>query len=96
MRYNQGMNGATEITEQQRQALHDQQGRPVPARDDQTHCNYFIVEEGLHRRAMRALQEQEDWNAVQQGLKQREQGLGRPLAEVDAEIREEFGFPPRA
>ena len=90
------MNGATEITDQQRQALLDQQGRPVPARDDQTHSNYFIVEEDLHRRAMRALQEQEDWNAVQQGLKQREQGLGQPLAEVDAEIREEFGFPPRA
>ena len=55
-----------------------------------------MVDDEAYRRAMRALQEQEDWNAVQQGLKQREQGLGQPLAEVDAEIREDFGFPPRA
>ena len=43
----------------------------------------------------RALLEQVDWSAVQQGLMERQQGLGQPLAEVDAEIREEFGFPPR-
>ena len=64
--------------------------------DEQTHDVYVMVGEETYRRAMRALQEQEDWNAVQQGLKQREQGLGQPLAEVDAEIREEFDFPPRA
>ncbi|MCH8044175.1 MAG: hypothetical protein IID44_10710 [Planctomycetes bacterium] len=64
--------------------------------DEQTHAVYAVVDEQTYRRAMRALQEQEDWNAVQQGLKQREQGLGQPLAEVDAEIREEFNFPPRA
>ena len=64
--------------------------------DEQTHGVYVMVGEETYRRAMRALREQEDWNAVQQGLKQREQGLGQPLAEVDAEIREEFNFPPRA
>ena len=64
--------------------------------DGETHAVYVVVDEETYRRAMRALQEQEDWNAVQQGLTQREQGLGQPLAEVDAEIREEFDFPPRA
>jgi hypothetical protein len=64
--------------------------------DEQTHAVYVVVDEETHQRAMRALQEQEDWAAVQQGLREREQGLGQPLAEVDAEIRKEFGFPPHA
>ena len=62
--------------------------------DEQTHAVYFVIDEETHRRAMRALQEQEDWQSVQRGLKEREQGLGQPLEEADAEIREEFGFPP--
>ena len=89
------MNGATEITEQQRQALHDQQGRPVPARDNQTHSNYFIVEEDLHRRAMRALQEQEDLAAIAAGVDAAAEGRVSTLEEVDARIREKLGLPPR-
>ena len=39
--------------------------------------------------------EQEDWESVQRGLKDREQGNELPLAEADAKIRKELGFPPR-
>ncbi|MCH8044178.1 MAG: hypothetical protein IID44_10725 [Planctomycetes bacterium] len=89
------MNGATIITEQQRQALHEQQGRPVPARDEQTQGNYFIVEEDLHRRAMRALQEKEDVAAIQAGVDAAADGRVSTLEEVDARIREKLGLPPR-
>ncbi len=77
-----------------RQAI-QQNPNQVRLEDEQTHAVYVIIDEETHRRAMQALQEQEDWESIQRGLKQREQGLGQPLAEVDAEIRKEFGFPPR-
>jgi len=63
--------------------------------DEETRAVYVLLDENTHRRAMRALREQEDWEAVQRGLADREVDHGQPMAEVDAEIREEFGFPPR-
>jgi predicted transcriptional regulator len=62
--------------------------------DEQTHVVYVVVDEETHQRAMRALQEQEDLAAIQRGLDDRAHGREQPLEEVDAEIREEFGFPP--
>ena len=67
----------------------------VRLEDDETHAVYFVVDEETHRRAMRALKEQEDWQSVQRGLRDREQGNELPIAEADAKIREELGFPPR-
>ena len=71
-------------------------GQPIKVEHPGTRAVYVLIDEETHRRAMRALQEQEDWQSVQQGLTERERGLGQPLAEVDVEIRKEFGFPPRA
>jgi hypothetical protein len=70
--------------------------KPVRLEDDQTNAVYFVIDEETHLRAMRALQEKEDWESVQRGLKDREQGNELPLAEADTKIREELGFPPRA
>jgi hypothetical protein len=45
---------------------------------------------------MAALRRQEDdFASLQRGIDQMEAGLGRPLAEVDAEIREQLGFAPK-
>ena len=82
------------LSDEQRRAL-DQQPEGIEVQDDQTQKVYFLADADQHRRAMQALQQQEDWDAIQQGLKEREQGLEEPLTEVDAEIREEFDFPPR-
>ena len=83
------------LTEEQRRAVEAQHGRPVAVEDDRTHKVYFIYTDHLHRRAERALQEQEDLAAIQEGIEQMEAGLGQPLHEADAEIRKELGFPPR-
>jgi hypothetical protein len=70
-----------------------QADRPLPAPGDNQ--VYYIYTEQLHQKASQALQEKEDWESIQQGLREREQGLGKPLEQVDAEIRAEFGFPPK-
>lgn len=70
-------------------------GAPVEVEDDETRKVYVLVDQDLHQRGMRALQEREDLAAVRQGIEQMEAGLGQPLGEADAEIRKELGFPPR-
>jgi len=57
--------------------------------------NFINLMQAKARRSLRALQEQDDWNSVQRGLKDREHGNELPIAEADAKIREELGFPPR-
>ena len=48
------------------------------------------------RDAVKALErEQAEVAAIQEGLDDVAAGRIRPLAEVDAEIREQFGFKPR-
>jgi len=64
--------------------------------DEQTHAVYFVIDEETHRRAMQALREQEDHAAIREGIEQMEAGEGRPIADVDVDIRKEFGFPPQA
>jgi hypothetical protein len=83
------------LTEEQRQAIRAGRGKPVPVEDEQTHAVYVLVDQETHRRAVVALRQQEDLAAIQEGITQMEAGQGQPLAEVDAEIRKEFGFSPR-
>jgi len=86
---------SVKLSEEQRRALTELQGAPVEVEDDETRKVYVLVDQSLHRRGMRALQEQEDLAAIRQGIEQMEAGLGQPLDEADAEIRKELGFPPR-
>jgi hypothetical protein len=41
------------------------------------------------------LREQEDNEAVAEGLREMEDGKGRPMNEVAAAIQKDFGLPPR-
>mgnify|MGYP006908302841 CR=1 FL=1 len=65
-------------------------------RDQETSAVYVVVDQATHNRAMRALQAQEDWESVQRGLADRERGNELSLADADAEMRKELGFPPRS
>jgi hypothetical protein len=84
------------LTNEIRLAMCEHPGEPVTVEDDQTQKVYVLVEQDLHQRAMAALRRQEDdFASLQRGIDQMEAGLGRPLAEVDAEIREQLGFAPK-
>ena len=91
-RYNEDM--TAKLPTELRQAIQDSPDG-LRLEDDQTQAVYVVIDEETHRRAMRALREQEDHAAVREGIEQMEAGLGRPFAEVDAEIRRELGFRPR-
>ncbi|REJ67484.1 MAG: hypothetical protein DWQ31_11145 [Planctomycetota bacterium] len=62
----------------------------VRLEDEETNAVYFIMDEATHRRAMLALKEQEDNRAIGEGLRQMEQGEGKPFEEVDRAMRSEF------
>jgi predicted transcriptional regulator len=83
------------LSEPQREALRDRQGGVLPVVDDETKKRYVIVEEDLHARAMRALQAQEDIDAIQAGIKDMEAGRFVSLQETDAEIRKALRFHPQ-
>ena len=76
-------------------ALNASDNGEVEAIDPATNKVYVVIDGDLHQRAMTALQQQQDWEAIQQGIAQADAGESMPLAEADRKIREEFGFPPR-
>ena len=84
------------LTDEMRQALRKQPAGPVEIPDDQTQRVYVLIDADLHRRAMTALQQQQDWESIQQGIAQADAGDTMPLAEADRKIREEFGFSARS
>ena len=63
--------------------------------DEQTRDVYFVVDEETHRRAMRALREQEDLIAIQAGIDDMEAGRVTSVAEADDLMRDRLGFPAR-
>lgn len=77
-----------------RHVLRQNPGQPLAVEDDLTHQVYVIVDQDLHRRAMQALKQQEDIQAIQAGLDAAAAGLVSPLEEVDARIRKKLGLPP--
>lgn len=84
----------TKLPDELREPLR-QNPKEVRLEDEQTHAIYFVIDEETHRRAMRALKEEDDNAAVAEGLRQMERGEGRPLDEVDAAIQRDFDLPPR-
>jgi predicted transcriptional regulator len=81
------------LTNELREALVASHGEPVPVVDDRTHKVYAIVDQQVLERAMKALKQQEDAAAIQAGIDDMEAGRLRPLAEVDAEIRDKHNIP---
>ena len=67
----------------------------LPVVHPTTNRLYVVVDDETHRKAMEALRRQEDRDAIAEGISQMESGQGKPLHEVEAELRAEFGYPPR-
>ncbi len=85
------------LSPEQRQAITERQGQPIPLEpDDQTQQVYVLVEQQTFDRARQALAEREDLESIRRGIEQMKDGKGRPLAEVDADIRQKLGFAPRS
>ncbi len=76
----------TKLPAELRQAI-EQSPNALRLEDEQTNAVYFVIDEETHRRAMQALQQQEDHAAIREGIEQMEAGEGRPIADLDADIR---------
>ncbi len=70
-------------------------GQPIKVEHPGTHKVYVIVDHDTHQRAMRALQRQEEVDAIAVGIDAMEDGRTIPLAEADRQIRQELGFHAR-
>lgn len=83
------------LSDEQRRAL---DGYPdgIEVEDSQTQRVYFLTDADLHRRAIDALQRQEDRDAIQQGINDMEAGRVIPFEEVDQRIRATLGLSPRS
>jgi predicted transcriptional regulator len=84
------------LSADQRQALRDHPGGPIPVEDEQTRQRYVLIDRELHDRAMQALQRQEDLAAIQAGIADMEAGSVVAFEDVDARIRAKLGMPPRS
>ncbi|MCA9109795.1 MAG: hypothetical protein R3B91_19700 [Planctomycetaceae bacterium] len=83
------------LTEEQREAITNAAGGPIPIEDDVTSQRYVLINEDIHQRAMDALQKQEDAAAIQAGIHQFLEGNVEQFSDVDARIRSKLGLPPR-
>ncbi len=81
------------LSDEQRRAL-DQQPEGIEVEDDQTQ-KVYLTDVDLHRRAMQALQRQDDRAAIQAGIDDMQAGRVVPFDEVDRRIREKLGLPQR-
>lgn len=78
-------------------ALHSVGEAELEVIDPATNRVYLIVDCQLHRRAMQALQLQEnDWSAVQEGIADADAGNTMSLEDADQRLRAECGLPPRS
>lgn len=84
----------TKLSDDLQREIDDHAGQPIQVEHPGTHKLYVIVDSDTHKRAMQALQEQEDLASIARGIEQMEAGEGRPLAEAEAAMRKELGFPP--
>ncbi|MEQ9407578.1 MAG: hypothetical protein RIK87_07605 [Fuerstiella sp.] len=82
------------LTEEQRAAL-QQHPDGVPCEDVVSQRVYFIVDGDIHQRAMRALKQQQDLDAIREGIEQMQAGGGTPIAEAREQLARELGFSTR-
>lgn len=84
------------LSEEQRQAL-SQQPEGIEVEDQQTQKVYFLTDAQLHRRALQALQRQEDHDAIQAGIEDMQAGRVVPYEEVSRRLRkhlqDKYGLP---
>ena len=82
------------LTDEMRQAILAGNGQ-AEIEDDQTDKVYVITDQDTHRQAMEALQRQQDFDAIAEGIADIEAGRVIPFEEVDSRIREKLGMPER-
>ena len=82
------------LTEEQRAAL-EQNPDGVACEDGATQRVCSLVDEQIDRRAMLALKEQQDLEAIRCGVAQMEVGGGIPLHECRERLGQELGFSCR-
>jgi len=84
------------LSDEQRRALH-QQPDGIEVEDQQTQKVYFLADAEMHRRAMQALQKQEDRDAIQGGIDDMQAGRVEPYEQVSRRLRkhlrEKYGLP---
>ena len=84
------------LSDEQRQAL-DQQPEGIEVEDSHSEKVYFLSDAEVHHRAMRALQRQENHDAIQAGIDDMEAGRVEPYEEVSRRLRthlqEKYGLP---
>jgi len=83
------------LTVELRQAI-EQSADALRLEDEQSSAVYFVVDENTHQRAMQALREKEDFEAIQAGIEDMEAGRVVPFEQIDARIRAELGLPSRS
>jgi predicted transcriptional regulator len=74
------------LTDEQREALACEPDG-IEVEDPDTHKIYVLADADLHRRAMRALTDQEDREAIQAGIEDMEAGRVVSFEDVDRRIR---------
>lgn len=79
------------LTDEQRIAL-QQNPEGVSCEDTTTHRVYVLVDEQIHRRAMHALKQQQDLDAIRRGVAQMEAGGGIPIQDARIQLAQELGF----
>ena len=79
------------LTEEQRIAV-QQSPEGVMCEDTDSHRTYILVDEQVHRRAMQALKQQQDLEAVRRGVSQMKAGGGTPLQDARNQLALELGF----
>ena len=79
------------LTEEQRTALQENP-EGVLCQDDATNRVYCLVDRELHEKAMRALKQQQDLDAIRRGVAEMQSSDGTPLNEARAELAKELGF----
>jgi hypothetical protein len=85
-----------QLSKELAEALNASGDKQLEVIDPTTNRIYVVVDSQTHREAMAALRRQQGHDAVAEGISQMEAGQGKPLHEVEAEMRAEFGYPPRA
>ncbi len=83
------------LSKELQEALHNSTGDDVELVDPTTNRVYVLIDYDLHARAMVALRQQQDWEAIQEGVAQADAGQTVPLAEADRRIRDSLGFADR-
>lgn len=73
-------------------ALHATGDSGLEVVDPDTQRTYFLVDSETHLRAMEALRQQQDRDAITEGLVQMEAGLGKPLDQAFSDMRARLGF----